>query len=532
MGQRPAELTPRRSPQHFWGHELRALRLGNGLSLAELGKLVHRDRSYLAKIERGERPIPPDLAQDCDNALRAQGSLVRLHTLLDTDNQGVVPPSTHDWHVASHGLHVARESALPVGVTTTVHERSWPERASKPGKAREADPALETGPTPAAPASSATPNVKHPNDLLGHEPPQRPRQPALAAHDGADSVALVLETARSDVERRQFLEASSGYALSVLALPDPDSLTRHTRGSGPVNVGRGEVAAVRLMVQALGDAAAELGGGLARHLAVRYLTEDVALWLNGRYTEATGRDLFAATAQLVHLTGWMAADEGNQGMAQRYYAHSYRLATEAADPELAATALRGMAVQAITLGYRATAVHLSHACVHQARAIDNPRASAYYAATLANAAATDGDHRTAIKALADSQTAIERSPATAGPSWAAHYSPGRWAHEAGMILAQLGDLDAAQAHLNHALDIHGLDRRRSQAIVLADLGTIHLRRDDIPAALATWGKFIDCAQGIRSIKITNAIADMRARLAHIKHALGTHELDQRAANLH
>ncbi|MEV7170014.1 hypothetical protein AB0O18_09990 [Streptomyces sp. NPDC093224] len=75
-----------------------------------------------------------------------------------------------------------------------------------------------------------------------------------------------------------------------------------------------------------------LGGGHARHLAVRYLTQDVAPWLEGRFTEATGRDLFAATSQLVHLAGWMAQDEGDapelRGLAQRCYAHSFRLAVE------------------------------------------------------------------------------------------------------------------------------------------------------------------------------------------------------------
>lgn len=107
----------------------------------------------------------------------------------------------------------------------------------------------------------------------------------------------------TQLDRRNFILASSGYALSALGLPDMDSITRRTTTAPPgaVRVGRGEVAAVRHMVKALGDSASELGGGHARHLAVRYLTQDVAPWLEGRFTEATGRELFAATSQLVHL---------------------------------------------------------------------------------------------------------------------------------------------------------------------------------------------------------------------------------------
>jgi transcriptional regulator with XRE-family HTH domain/tetratricopeptide (TPR) repeat protein len=352
--------------------------------------------------------------------------------------------------------------------------------------------------------------------------------------ESTDSVASVLALGRSDMERRKFLQASSAYALGALALPDLDTLTRRSaaaKAGAKVTVGRGEVEAVRQMTKVLGDAAAELGGGHARHLAVRYLTQDVAPWLNGTFTEATGRELFAATSQLVHLAGWMTGDEGNQGLAQKYYAHSYRLAAEAGDAELSATALRGMAVQAIDLGYRAAAVRLSERCVDHARHLDNPRATAYYQTTLANAATLDADRRTAAASLATAQSAIERGSDQPGQSWAAHYSPGRWAHEAGMILAQLGDLDAAEEHLNHALNIAGLDRRRTRAIVLADLGQVHLKRGDIAAALDTWNGFVDCADGIRSAKVGSAVQDMTARLDRLDCIWGVEELKEKAGTL-
>jgi hypothetical protein len=98
-----------------------------------------------------------------------------------------------------------------------------------------------------------------------------------------------------------------------------------------------------------------------------------------------------------------------------------------------------------------------------------------------------------------------------------------------MILAQLGDLGAAEDHLHHALAIHGLDRRRTRAIVLADLGEVHLRRDDTEAALAAWGDFLDTAEGIRSVKVTEAAASMRARLHRLKNVPAAQQLDQRAA---
>ncbi|MGW0704937.1 hypothetical protein ACWD4G_02995 [Streptomyces sp. NPDC002643] len=92
----------------------------------------------------------------------------------------------------------------------------------------------------------------------------------------------------------------------------------------------------------------------------------------------------------MHLIGWMARDEGNQGLSQKYHLHSYRLAAEAGENELAATALRGLADQAIDLGHIPTAVRLAEACEQRGRKLTNPKALAYYRNTYARAAAADG----------------------------------------------------------------------------------------------------------------------------------------------
>lgn len=200
----------------------------------------------------------------------------------------------------------------------------------------------------------------------------------------SDTVTSAILLGRSDVERRQFLTASAAVGLSALDVTDTEALTRRVRRGGPAAVGMGEIAAIRSMTAALGDAASELGGGHARHLAVRYLAEDVKRWLEGTYTEKTGRELLAATSQLVHLIGWMARDAGQQGAAQRYHVHSYKLAAEAGENELAATALRGLADQAIDLGHVAAAVRLAEACEQRGHKLNNTKALAYYRNTCSS----------------------------------------------------------------------------------------------------------------------------------------------------
>lgn len=81
VGQRPRELTPYASPLHLWGAELRWRRSARGLSLAQLGRVLHCDPSYLAKIERAQRRPPRDVVAAADRALDAGGALVRLHAM-------------------------------------------------------------------------------------------------------------------------------------------------------------------------------------------------------------------------------------------------------------------------------------------------------------------------------------------------------------------------------------------------------------------------------------------------------------------
>lgn len=126
MGQRPNELAPHESLQHYWGAELRALRVAQGLSLAELGRQLHCDPSYLAKIERAERSIPTRLAESCDQVLATHGALVRLHALVDavadqtagTGDQASLHVACDEVHVAGQASSLASAASFPAALDT------------------------------------------------------------------------------------------------------------------------------------------------------------------------------------------------------------------------------------------------------------------------------------------------------------------------------------------------------------------------------------------------------------------------------
>lgn len=88
-----------------WAQRLRGLRAERGLSLAQLGALVHYHRSYLSELERGRKPPTVAVAAALDEALGAGGVLLEL--------PGVVPD-----RVVAGVSGVVRPDAAMVGYLT------------------------------------------------------------------------------------------------------------------------------------------------------------------------------------------------------------------------------------------------------------------------------------------------------------------------------------------------------------------------------------------------------------------------------
>jgi transcriptional regulator with XRE-family HTH domain len=71
-------LEPHLSGKHRFGAELRAVRIGSGMSQAQLAKLVHVHPDLIAKVEKATRWPTEALATSCDSALDTGGRLAAL----------------------------------------------------------------------------------------------------------------------------------------------------------------------------------------------------------------------------------------------------------------------------------------------------------------------------------------------------------------------------------------------------------------------------------------------------------------------
>ncbi|MER7169600.1 helix-turn-helix transcriptional regulator [Micromonospora sp. NPDC000207] len=84
MGQTPRKLEPAASERHFFGFELRRLREQASLSQARLGALIRFSPDLVRRVETADRFPSLQFVQACDEALSADGALMRLLPLLET----------------------------------------------------------------------------------------------------------------------------------------------------------------------------------------------------------------------------------------------------------------------------------------------------------------------------------------------------------------------------------------------------------------------------------------------------------------
>lgn len=85
MGRTPKELEPNRSPLHYFGAEIRRLRVDHGLSQADLGRLLFQHKDLVCKIETAERLPSREFVDRCDTVLQAQGRLRALWPVLERE---------------------------------------------------------------------------------------------------------------------------------------------------------------------------------------------------------------------------------------------------------------------------------------------------------------------------------------------------------------------------------------------------------------------------------------------------------------
>ncbi|GCD38969.1 MULTISPECIES: hypothetical protein [Streptomyces] len=253
------------------------------------------------------------------------------------------------------------------------------------------------------------------------------------------------------------------------------------------------------------------GGIATRTRIVGFLNTEAAPLLRGSYTDATGRQLHRATGGLVAVAGICAYDSDALGLAQRYFHQALRLAKASGDRGLGAYVIALLVNQSLFVREYRQAVAFAEAALRAAGPQITPALAADLYAMQAKAYARLGDGASALSCIRRAEAAAERIRPGQEPDETDYVQPGLVNVQVAEALLSLGDLRAARAHADAAVDTPAHDRGRVHR--LAMLTHIELRQGDADQAVANAAQMTEQARGMESQRLRDRLRAVREHLA-------------------
>lgn len=367
-------------------------------------------------------------------------------------------------------------------------------------------------PVPSLIAETLTRRLSRPIGLADIGMATRPAQFALIT--GPDIPEELAELARYGSGR------GGAYSLARLAVPEWDQAVarwpaRAVPPAGQPRLLPGHVAVAEQMTPIFTDTDAASGGGRSRAALAAYLAHDIAPWVRAPARKPLRGRLLAVATRLAYLCAFMCYDDEQHVLAQRYYRTSLDLATENGDQVAYAIGLRGLSVQARSLGHHREALQLAEVAASSARRHCPAWRQAFFLGQVAVAAAAGGDRHNAMSALTAAERMLNRASSAAGrdgPELIGNYHPASLAHQQAAVRALLGDRAGAIAALSYSITRRPRGERRSRAITTARLAELQLDHGRLDEATVTWHAFLDEYPYLRSGRATAALRTLRSRL--------------------
>ncbi|MEW1655618.1 transcriptional regulator [Streptomyces sp. NPDC093707] len=350
----------------------------------------------------------------------------------------------------------------------------------------------------------------------------------------AATVEVVADLGRADVDRRKFLAAAPFAAVAGVG-PSRDwllSTLDQTPEPGP-RVRLEDVTAVKNMFSTFQRMDIFQGGGSGRLVLADYLNQHVYPLLRRAHDDQVRYALCEAAAEQTYLLGWMAYDNGEQSVAQRYLIQSLRLAEESRNAALGAHVLAGMADQATLLGNPAEGRRLAQAGRQGLMKTTSPACLADLWCLEARALALLGEKAAAAHAVAQSEKAYERVEGLDDePDWAEFIDPAYLHGEHANTFRDLGDAEAAEEHARRSIEHAAVQKRaRRGAMSHAALAVSHLQRRDLEAAHAAGVRTIKLSAQVKSSRAVEAVQDLQRRMQPFGRHRLVADLNERAREL-
>lgn len=341
----------------------------------------------------------------------------------------------------------------------------------------------------------------------------------------------LIDIGRGDMDpsRRNVLRA--GLYSATLSVPLFSEFTgrAHAAAAGrATSIGPGEVTTVQTMTQRIADILDELGGGHARPMAAAFLVNTVGPYLRAGAREDVRKNLLSAASDLVYLTGWMAMYERDHGLGQQYYVKALELAGEAGDHVTYCRTLRGMSLQATSLGHGVQALELADSAA-EASPRGGPRLRAFLTGQQAYAAAMAGDRRQAVSRLNETETAL--SQADSRREAIGGYDQCAYQFHVASVLYQTGDLKGSISAMRESLRVQPPQERQGRVHAYAVLARRQFEFGHLDAACESWHSFLDHYRFVSTARGDGHLETMTRRLRPYRRVRAVRGLLERAGEV-
>lgn len=336
----------------------------------------------------------------------------------------------------------------------------------------------------------------------------------------AATVDAITDLGRADMDRRSIWK-SAVFAAAASVVPSREWLLSTLTADPQRRVGQGEVISVRNMFAVFQEMDVMQGGGSARLALAAYMNEHVYPLLRAPKSAAVNDSLLRASAEQSYLLGWMAYDNGEHALAQRYLIQALRLAQESTDAPLGAHILAGMADQATLMGNPAEGVRLAQTGRLGLRGAESPACLADLYALEARGHAAMGDAPAAIAAIGRSREAFADVDYAVEPEWARFIDSAYLNGEYATAMRDVARPADAAFYARESIRAASAQKRaRRGAMSQAVLASAHLQDRNLEAAHSAGVRTIELAGKVKSSRTLDSIKDLRTRMG----AAGNHRL--------
>jgi len=326
------------------------------------------------------------------------------------------------------------------------------------------------------------------------------------------------------------------FVLAALAAPSRDwllsALDGITDDSGPRKVGMRQVAGIREMFALFQEMDVMRGGGHGRTALIEYMHSYVLPLTKMQHEPYVQRAVHEAAAEQTYLVGWMAYDDGQHGLAQRYLIQSLRLAEAAKNPVLGAHVLAGMSDQANLLGYPREALMLVRAGLRAITGKGSPACLADLYVLEARALAALNERRAAELAVAQAEATFQHVVAANEPEWARFIDVPYIFGEAAHCFRDIGQSNQVERFATEsAAAASQQGRARRGALSHAALAISALDRRDVEKAATISMHVVELASAVNSARCIEAVRDLQRRLRLYTRVPEVEQFNERAREL-